>query len=51
MALLCAAARANGVKRLMDNIALDNPSVELFRRMGFQERLRTEEYVLMEKEL
>ena len=51
LALLCAAARANGVKRLMDNIALDNPSVELFRRMGFQERLRTEEYVLMEKEL
>ena len=24
---------------------------ELFRRMGFRERLRTEEYVLMEKEL
>lgn len=51
LALLCAAAKGNGVKRLMDNIALDNPSVELFRRMGFRERLRTEEYALMEKEL
>ncbi len=51
LALLCAAAKENGVKRLMDNIAVDNPSVELFRRMGFRERLRTEEYVLMEKEL
>lgn len=51
LALLCDAAGANGVKRLMDDIALDNPSVELFRRMGFQERLRTEEYVLMAKEL
>ena len=49
--MLCAAAKENGVKRLMDNIAVDNPSMELFRRMGFRERLRTEEYVLMEKEL
>lgn len=49
--LLCAAAKANGVKRLVDNIALDNPSVELFWQAGFQERLRTDEYILMEKEL
>ena len=49
--LLCAAAKENGVKRLVDDIALDNPSVELFRRMGFQERLRNDEYILMEKEL
>lgn len=49
--LLCAAAKANGVKRLVDDIAIDNPSVELFRRAGFRERLRTDEYVLMEKEL
>lgn len=51
LALLCAAAKENGVKRLVDNIALDNPSVELFRRMGFRERLRTEEYILVEKDL
>lgn len=51
LALLCAAAKENGVKRLMDNIALDNPSVELFRQMGFRERLRTDEYILVEKDL
>lgn len=51
LALLCEAARENGIGRLMDNIALDNSSVELFRRMGFRERLRTDEYVLMEKDL
>lgn len=51
LALLCAAAKENGVKQLMDNIAVDNPSVELFRRMGFRERLRTSEYILVEKEL
>lgn len=51
LAQLCAAAKENGIARLMDNIALDNPSIELFRRMGFRERLRTDEYILMEKEL
>ena len=49
--LLCAAAKANGVKRLADNIALDNPSVELFLSAGFCERFRNEEYILVEKEL
>lgn len=49
--LLCAAARGNGVTRLVDNIAIDNPSVELFRKCGFRERLRTEEYILMERDL
>lgn len=49
--LLCAAARENGVKRLVDNIAVDNPSVRLFLGAGFRERLRTDEYILLEKEL
>lgn len=49
--LLCAAAKANGVKRLVDNIAVDNPSVGLFLSAGFCERFRNEEYILMEKEL
>lgn len=49
--LLCAAAKGNGVKRLVDNIAVDNPSVGLFLRAGFRERLRNEEYILVEKEL
>lgn len=49
--LLCQAARANGVKRLADNIAIDNPSAGLFRKAGFREWLRTDEYILMGKEL
>lgn len=49
--LLCRAAKENGVKRLADNIAVDNPSIALFLRAGFREKLRTEEYVLVEKEL
>lgn len=49
--LLCAAARENGVGRLVDNIAIDNPSVGLFLSAGFRERLRNDEYILVEKEL
>lgn len=49
--LLCAAAQENGVGRLVDNIAVDNPSAGLFRRCGFRERLRNDEYILMEKML
>lgn len=49
--LLCTAARENGVKRLVDNIAIDNPSVSLFLGAGFRERLRNDEYILVEKEL
>jgi len=51
LALLCEAAKANGVARLCDNIAIDNPSVRMFLKAGFQERFRTEEYVLVEKNL
>ena len=49
--LLCSAAKENGVKRLVDNIAIDNLSVGLFLRAGFRERLRNDEYILVEKEL
>lgn len=51
LALLCEAARANGVKRLLDNIAIDNPSVAMFLRGGFRERGRTGEFILVEKDL
>ena len=51
LALLCEAARANGVKRLVDNIAIDNPAVTLFLQVGFRERERTDEYILLEKDL
>ena len=51
LALLCAAARENGVKRLCDNIAIDNPSVSLFLKAGFREIFRNEAYILAAKDL
>ena len=51
LALLCQAAKANGVDRLCDDIAADNPSVQLFLRAGFREISRNETYVLVEKKL
>lgn len=51
LSLLCEAARANGVKRLLDHIAVDNPAVAMFLRCGFRERMRTGEFILVEKEL
>lgn len=49
--LLCEAAKANGVEKLCDNIALDNPSVQLFLKCGFREVSRNEEYILVGKDL
>lgn len=50
--LLCAAARENGVERLYDDIAADNPAaVKLFLRHGFQIVSRTPEVVLVRKDL
>lgn len=51
LALLCEAARANGVTRLCDNIAQDNPAVGLFLRSGFQIIRRTEHGVLVARDL
>ena len=44
-------AKANGIKELYDDIAIDNSSVSLFLKCGFVEVLRTTEYVLVKKEL
>lgn len=49
--LLCKAAKEHSVARLVDNIAIDNPSVSLFLSAGFREQLRNDEYILLEKEL
>lgn len=49
--LLCAAAKENGVEKLVDNIAVDNPSVMMFLRGGFRERMRTHEFIFVEKDL
>lgn len=49
--LLCEVAKENGVARLCDNIAIDNPAVHMFLKAGFRERERNQEYILVEKEL
>ena len=49
--MLCDAARANGVDELYDDIAIDNPSVSLFLKCGFEEVLRTDEFVRVRKKL
>lgn len=51
LALLCQAAKANGVSRLLDNIAADNPSISLFLKAGFRETARNETYILVAKDL
>ena len=49
--LLCEIAKENGIKELYDDIAIDNSSVELFLKCGFEEVLRSNEYILAKKEL
>ena len=49
--LLCAAAKENGIRVLYDDIASDNPALRLFLRHGFTEVCRTEEMILLKKEL
>ena len=44
-------AKNNGIKELYDDIAIDNPSINLFLKHVFKEVLRTDEYVLVRKEL
>ena len=51
LGLLCAAARANGIKALYDDIAADNPAVGMFLRHGFRIVERTERSVLVCKDL
>lgn len=49
--LLCRAARENGVARLYDDIAIDNPAIGLFLRHGFAEEYRTDEIIMLKKDL
>jgi RimJ/RimL family protein N-acetyltransferase len=49
--LLCQAAKENGVRVLCDDIAIDNPAVKMFLNHGFQEESRTEEKIILKKEL
>ncbi len=49
--LLCEAAKTNGVDILRDDIAIDNPAVPLFLKAGFTEEYRTDEIIMLKKEL
>ncbi len=49
--LLCTAAKSRGIAVLYDDIAIDNPAIELFRSAGFSEVARTDKIILLRKEL
>ena len=49
--LLCQASKKNGIDVLYDDIAIDNPAVSLFLRYGFTEEYRTDEIVMLKKQL
>ena len=51
LAMLCDLAKQNGISFLTDTIALDNPSIRIFLNQGFKEIKRTNEYILVKKEL
>lgn len=49
--LLCEAAKEHGIEVLYDNIAVDNPAIKLFLKVGFNEEYRTDEIIMLKKEL
>ena len=49
--LLCAAAEKEKIPELYDNIAIDNPGISLFLQCGFREEYRTEEIIMLKKQL
>ncbi|MBR7020366.1 MAG: GNAT family N-acetyltransferase [Lachnospiraceae bacterium] len=49
--LLCEAAKANGIAALYDDIAIDNTAIRLFLKQGFAEQYRTDEIILLKKDL
>lgn len=48
---LCEIAKNNGVDVLYDDIAIDNPSIEMFKKYDFVEEYRTNEIVMLKKVL
>ena len=51
LALLCQAAKENGIAALYDDIAKDNPSVHLFLRNGFTAIAQTQDAITVKKVL
>lgn len=48
---LCDYAKKTGIEELCDTIALDNPSIKLFLKNGFNEILRNDEHIKVRKRL
>ena len=51
LAMLCEAAKENGLTALYDDIAIDNPAISMFLKQGFGEVYRTEEKIVLKKDL
>ena len=49
--LLCSIAKENGITCLYDDIAIDNKAISLFLHHGFKEKYRTDEKIILMKEL
>lgn len=49
--LLCRLAKENGIDFLYDDIAIDNPAVNLFIKNGFEEEYRTNEIIMLKRRL
>ena len=49
--MLCEAAQKEKIPELYDNIAINNPGINLFLQCGFQEEYRTEEIIMLKKVL
>lgn len=49
--LLCECAKSNGIKKLYDYIAIDNPAITLFNKCGFIEVARNNEHIIVKKDL
>lgn len=49
--LLCEEAKKNGIETLYDDIAIDNPAIKMFLGMGFIEENRTNEMIMLKKNL
>ena len=43
--------KKHGIEELYDDIAIDNPAVNLFLQMGFVEEYRTPEIIMVKKRL
>ena len=49
--ILCQIAKENGITELLDDIAIDNPAITMFLKLGFVEQYRTDSIILLKKHL